>query len=101
MALPELPANFPLSHSAQVLQAKSNLDHIFAHASQALQTQSEVSCLRFHFNAVAKDAVPILHGLEALASQYDRLLPWIVDCTACFGTLLQQLDDAQKIAVGQ
>lgn len=105
MSLPELPANHSYaSWPAQVLQAKANLDRIFLHATQALQTESDVSHLQFHHNAIAIEAVSILHALEALAresGQNSLLLEWVVKYTVHFGTLLCQLSDAQKTAIGQ
>ena len=104
MSLPELPDHSYASWPAQVLQAKANLDRIFLHATQALQTQSDVSCLQFHYNVIAVEAVSILHALEALAQQNNQnnlLLEWVVECTVHFGTLLCQLSDAQKTAIGQ
>ena len=89
---------------AQVLQAKANLNRIFLHATQALQTESDVSHLQFHHNVIAVEAVSILHALDALAwesSQNSVLLEWVVKYTVHFGTLLCQLSNAQKTAIGQ
>ena len=83
---------------AQVLQAKANLNRIFLHATQALQTESDVSHLQFHHNVIAVEAVSILNALDALAwesSQNSVLLEWVVKYTVHFGTLLCQLSNAQ------
>lgn len=104
MPLPDLPDHASAPWPAQVFQAKAHLDHISSHATQALQTRSDVSRLQFHYNAVAKDAVSILHALEALAhldSQDNLLLEWVVASTVHFGIIMCQLGDAQKTATGQ
>ena len=88
MPFPSLPPNLGL-FSYQVSQAHATLSHIFMNATKALQ------------NAINYDVMPILYAVERMAKNGELSLAWVLECTAHFGTLLCQLNDAHQTAIGK
>ena len=88
------PCSDPLS--SQILRAYIILTHIFNGATQALQTRSDPTCIQYHQSTIQSQVIPILRALETVARQSEFSLEWVLECTAHFGILLWQLDDAQK-----
>lgn len=96
MSFPALPNHTSVPWPAQILQAYKTIHDLFYQANQALQSKGDPTQLHYHRNAI-----PILHVLEALTHQSDLPLYWVAECAAHFGILLQQLEDAQQRAMGQ
>lgn len=100
MPLPHLPpCSDPLS--PQIPQAYAILARIFDGATQALQTRSDPTRIQYHQSTIQCEVIPILHALETVARQGEFSLEWVLECTAHFGILLRQLDDAQQTSVGK
>ena len=101
MAICILPEALSGEWPAQVLQATNTLTQISKQAIEALQTQSDVLWLQFHSGSINHEAIPILHALETMANHGEVPLEWVLECSACFGIILRQLQDAQQTATGQ
>ena len=82
-------------------QAYAILACIFNGATQALQTQSDPTRIQYHQSTIQCEVISILHALETVARQGEFSLEWVLECTAHFGILLRQLDDAQQTLVGK
>ena len=100
MPFPSLPPNLGL-FSYQVSQAHATLSRIFMNATKALHSRSDPSRIQFHQNAINHDVMPILYALETMAKNGELSLAWVLECTAHFGTLLRQLNDAHQTAIGK
>ena len=101
MTLPNLPIAPSGEWSAQVLQAANALEQIYNRAIEALQTQSDVPCLQYYIEKIDHEAISLLHALETVASHGEVALEWVLECAACFGIALHQLEGAQKTVIEQ
>jgi hypothetical protein len=81
-------------------QAHDTLFHIYRHASQALQTCSELHRICFHAEAISNNAIPLLRALENSSAVVGVPMSWVLQVTAKFGMLLRQLQQAETTARG-
>jgi hypothetical protein len=102
MNLPPLPqpANGSQVWPDHIHQAHDTLFHIHRHALQALQTCSELHRIHFHAEAIANNAIPLLHALENSSAVEGFPMSWILQVTAKLGILLKQLQQAETTARG-
>jgi hypothetical protein len=102
MNLPPLPqpANGSQVWPDHIHQAHDTLFHIHCHALQALQTCSELHRIHFHAEAIANNAIPLLHALANSSAVEGFPMSWILQVTAKLGMLLKQLQQAETTARG-
>jgi hypothetical protein len=102
MDLPPLPQ--PTNDSGvwpdHLHQAHDTLFYIYRHASQALQTCSELHRIRFHAEAITNNAIPLLRALEDSSAIEGIPMSWVLHVTAKLGMLLKQLQQAETTARG-
>jgi hypothetical protein len=92
--LPPAPENTPWSPN--VYQAYDVIVNAFRHAAQvSCQGDTDPMRLRFHWETLMTDCVPLLIALETHSEQENLPRQWIHACTEALGTLVAQLQSAE------
>jgi hypothetical protein len=83
MDLPPLPHPIHVSGvwPDHLHQAYDTLCHIYCHAFQAIQAQSELHHIQFHAEVITNDAVPLLQALENSSVVESIPMPWVLQVT--------------------
>ncbi|KAF5339702.1 hypothetical protein D9758_014882 [Tetrapyrgos nigripes] len=101
MSLPSLPV-LDIPWSSAVYSANEILRESYRTASNLLSLSSpDPQRLAYHLQNIAREVVPLLSDLADCAEEEGLPLAWLNQCADRFGTLLVQLDEAERSAVSE